>query len=585
MSRKIATREKFKSLRMRLSREEVLAKSAQIQKQLFELPEFTRAKTLAFYVAKQASREVETEQMIKDSLLMGKHVLVPIVDKAARKVLFSELRDYDSELALGAFGILEPKPSCRRLISAHESDLIIVPGVAFDLRGHRFGYGGGYFDKLLREVASTKPSLPFVGLAFELQVTDKLPNTWRDVAMDILVTEKRVLNFKSNKLRPIMSKYAETGVDVRKRGIETFKVTVQNLFPQAFCVVGKDPQLRGYGVLLHTDGAGSKPLQNYLHWNETGEFKWFESIAQDVVAMNVDDIICVGAQPVGFVDYVAINAFRVPKKEFLDALNFGFKKCLGMLKRHGIKILFLGGETADLPDQLRTLDVSGTISARVKLSKVINGSKIKPGDVIVGLRSGGKTKYETHENSGIMCNGITLARHSLMQCECERKYPELKNPGGKGYYGRFAFDEYLDELGMTVGEAILSPTRIFAPVIARILERHGGQITGLVHNTGGGQTKCLKLGKNIHYIKEDLVEPDSIFRLIQREAKVSWREMFEDFNMGVGFEVIVRKRSAEAILAAAERFGLGAKVIGRCEKSDGKNKLTIRSEFGKFEYR
>ena len=584
MSKKIAIREKFKLLRMRLSREEVLAKSAQIQKQLFELPEFMRSNTIAFYVAKQSSREVETEQMIKKSLQMGKRVLVPIVDRAAGKVLFSELRDYDSELALGTFGILEPKPSCRRLIPAHESDLIIVPGVAFDLRGHRLGHGGGYFDKILREVASTKSSLPFVGLAFELQVTDKLPNTWRDVPVDILVTEKKVLNFKSTKIR-LMSKYAETGVDVRKKGIETFKVTVQNLFPQAFCVVGGDPQLRGYGVLLHTDGAGSKPLQNYLHWKETGEFKWFESIAQDVMAMNLDDVICVGAQPVGFVDYVAINTFKVPKKEFLAALNSGFKKCFDMLERNGIKILFLGGETADLPDQLRTLDVSGTISARVKLSEVINGSKIKPGDVIIGLRSGGKTKYEKQENSGIMCNGITLARHSLMKFECERKYPELKNPDGKGYYGRFSFDEYLDKLGMTVGEAILSPTRIFAPVVARILERHGGQITGLVHNTGGGQTKCLKLGKNVHYIKDDLIEPDSIFRLIQREANVSWREMFEDFNMGVGFEVIARKGSAEAILAAAERFGLGAKVIGRCEKSDGKNKLAIRSEFGKFEYR
>ena len=383
----------------------------------------------------------------------------------------------------------------------------------------------------------------------------------------------------------IVSKYAEIGVDVRKRGIETFKATVQSLFPQAFCVVVSDPQLRGYGILLHTDSAGSKPLQNYLQWKETGEFKWFKSVAQDVVAMNLDDIICVGAQPVGFVDYVAINTFRLPKKEFLAALNSGFKKCFDLLKRHGIKILFLGGETADLPDQLRTLDVSGTISARVKLPEIISGDKIKPGDVIIGLRSGGKTKHEKRGNSGIMCNGITLARHCLMEREYGRKYPELKDPDGKGYYGRFAFDEYLDELGMTVGEAIFSPTRIFAPVIARILERHGGQITGLVHNTGGGQTKCLKLGENVHYIKDDLVEPDSIFRLIQREAKVSWREMFEDFNMGVGFEVMVRKRGAEEILGVAEKFGLGAKVIGRCEKSDGKNKLTIRSEFGKFEYR
>jgi phosphoribosylformylglycinamidine cyclo-ligase len=381
-----------------------------------------------------------------------------------------------------------------------------------------------------------------------------------------------------------VSKYAEIGVDVRKRGIEAFKATVQNLFPQAFCVVSSDPQLRGHGILLHTDGAGSKPLQNYLHWKETGEFKWFESVAQDVVTMNVDDIICVGAQPLGFVDYVAINTFKLPKKEFLVALNSGFKRCFGVLKRHGIKILFLGGETADLPDQLRTLDVSGTISARVKLLEAISGNKIKPGDVIIGLRSGGKTKYEKHENSGIMCNGITLARHCLMKKECERKYPEIKDPGGKGYYGKFAFDKYLDELGMTVGEAIISPTRLFAPVISKILEKYRGSVTGLVHNTGGGQTKCLKIGKNIHYIKDNTIKPNPIFSLIQRESGESWRAMFEDFNMGTGFEVVVKEEYAEEVLGIPERLGLGAKIIGRCGKSDGRNKLTIHSEFGKFVY-
>jgi len=192
---KKTTREKFKSLRMRLSREEVLTKSARIKKLLFGLSEFTRAKTIAFYVAKQASREVETEEMIKESLTAGKRVLVPIVDKAAGKIFFSELQDYDSELAPGAFDILEPKPSCRRLVPATESDLMIVPALVFDLQGHRLGYGGGYYDRLLRELASIKPSLPFVGLAYELQVVDKLPKTSRDVPVNILVTEKRVLHF------------------------------------------------------------------------------------------------------------------------------------------------------------------------------------------------------------------------------------------------------------------------------------------------------------------------------------------------------------------------------------------------------
>jgi len=189
------TREKFKSLRMRLSKEEVLTKSAQIKKSLFGMPEFARAKTIAFYVARQTSKEVETEDMIKESLAAGKRVLVPMVDKATKKILFSELRDYDSELAPGVFNILEPKPSCRRFVPIRESDLVIVPALAFDLKGHRLGHGGGYYDRLLRELASIKPSLPFVGLAYELQVVDKLPKTLWDVPVNILVTEKRVLHF------------------------------------------------------------------------------------------------------------------------------------------------------------------------------------------------------------------------------------------------------------------------------------------------------------------------------------------------------------------------------------------------------
>jgi 5-formyltetrahydrofolate cyclo-ligase len=192
--KKIA-RKKFKLLRMRLSIEEVMTRSEQIKKRLFGLPEFAKAKTIAFYVAKKGSGEVETEGMIKESLVAGKRVLVPVVDKAARKILFSELRDYDSELAPGAFGILEPKPSCRRLVSIRESDLVIVPALAFDLKGHRLGHGGGYYDRLLRELASAKPSTPFVGLAYEMQVVDSLPKTLWDVPVNILVTEKRVLHF------------------------------------------------------------------------------------------------------------------------------------------------------------------------------------------------------------------------------------------------------------------------------------------------------------------------------------------------------------------------------------------------------
>jgi len=379
------------------------------------------------------------------------------------------------------------------------------------------------------------------------------------------------------------SKYAEAGVDVRKRGIEAFREVLENLTPQSFCVVVKDPDLSDYGLVTHTDSAGSKPIQAYLNWKETDSIDWFRGLAQDVLAMNLDDIICVGAKPINFVDYIALNPFRVPRVELLKVLSSGFRECLNLLRRYGINILFSGGETADLPDQIQTIDISGTINGRVKLSMVISGERIKSGDLIIGLRSGGKTKYEKRENSGIMCNGLTLARLCLMSKEYQRKYPEI-SAGERGYYGRFRVDQYLDELGMTVGEALTSPTRLFAPVIMRILDKYGEYISGLIHNTGGGQTKCLRIGRNIHYVKDDLFEVDPIFRLIQRESGESWRAMFEDYNMGVGFEIIADREVAEEILSISEGFGLEARIIGRCEKSEGSNKVTIISPFGKFQY-
>ncbi|MBS7643055.1 phosphoribosylformylglycinamidine cyclo-ligase [Candidatus Bathyarchaeota archaeon] len=380
------------------------------------------------------------------------------------------------------------------------------------------------------------------------------------------------------------SKYAETGVDVEKRGIEVFKEIVDNLFPTAFCVVTPDPNYVEDALITHTDSAGSKPIQCYLHWKETSDITWFKGLAQDVLAMNLDDIICVGACPINFVDYIAINPFNLPKQDVLHTLKLGFQQCSDILKEYGINILYSGGETADLPDQLRTLDVSGTINGRAKIHDIITGENIKPGDAIIGLRSGGKTKYETKENSGIMCNFISLARHCLMKADYEKKYPEIRDPKGKEYYGKFDFDEYVDELGMTVGEAIISPTRFFAPVIVKILEKYRPYIKGITHNTGGGQTRCLKLGKNIHYIKDSLPDPDPIFYLIQRGSGETWRDMYKGGNMGVGMDVIVEREVAEDVLSVPESYGLKAQIIGRCEKSHGKNKLTIYSPFGKFQY-
>ena len=382
------------------------------------------------------------------------------------------------------------------------------------------------------------------------------------------------------------TKYAESGVDVKKRGIESFKEILNSLFPEAFCVVSEDPISPRYGLVTHSDGAGSKPVQAYLHWRETEDLEWFKGLAQDVIAMNIDDIICVGASPLNFVDYISINPLKVDKIGVLKILSLGFEKCLKLLNSQGVRLLFSGGETADLPDQLRTLDVAVTMNGRVELSKVLTGDKIKPGDVIIGFRSGGKTRYENKENSGIMCNGLTLARLCLMHKSYQEKYPEILDhaEGKRSYYGRFKFDDYLDELGMTVGEALLSPTRIYAPVVLRVIEQFGAYLSGMVHNTGGGQTKCLRIGKNIHYIKDDIFEPDPIFTLIQRESGESWKAMFENYNMGVGFEIIVKPEVADDIISLSEKYNLEAKIIGVCKKSDGRNRLTIKSSHGTFHY-
>ncbi|HIE14320.1 TPA: phosphoribosylformylglycinamidine cyclo-ligase [Candidatus Bathyarchaeota archaeon] len=382
---------------------------------------------------------------------------------------------------------------------------------------------------------------------------------------------------------PRISKYAETGVDIKKKGVEIFKKGISNLFPYAFCVIIRDPVLPHYGLVMHTDGAGSKPVQAYLNWRETGDLSFFRGLAQDILAMNLDDIICVGAKPINFVDYVALNPFKVPKSELLSEIKQGFDESFKILERYGIRILFSGGETADQPDQIRTLDLSGTINGRVRLSSVITGNMIKDGDVIIGLRSGGKTIYEKHENSGIMCNGLTLARLCLISPYYHKKYPEISTEE-RGYYGKYSPEEYLDELEMTVGEALTCPTRLYAPVILKILEKYGFYISGLIHNTGGGLTKCLRVGRNIHFVKNNLPDPDPIFKLIQRESSEEWRYMYENYNMGVGFEVIVRKEVVDEILSIPEKFGLKAQIIGGCERSRDVNKVTIKSKYGKFEY-
>jgi len=382
----------------------------------------------------------------------------------------------------------------------------------------------------------------------------------------------------------VLSKYRDLGVDVKKTGIENFREGLDNLFPGAFCVVQKDPEDDSTGLILHTDSAGSKPIQAYLMYKETGDPSYFSGLAQDALAMNVNDVLCVAAEPVSFVDYIAFNTLNIDRIQLLGSIAKGFTESKQTLNNEGIPILFGGGETADLPDLLRTLDVCVTLFARAPIQNIITGKKIISGDKIIGLRSGGTLRYEKSVNSGIMSNGHTLARNCLLNANYVKKYPELSYPNRERFTGEYYIDTFIDDVGMTVGEALLSPTRFYAPIISKVLENCYDGIHGLVHNTGGGQTKCLRTGTGIKYIKNKLPEPDPIFSLIQQAGKVEWKEMYQDFNMGVGFEIVSDQSYVDKILGIAESFKLEAQVIGHCEKSLGDNKLEIKSEYGKFGY-
>ena len=381
-----------------------------------------------------------------------------------------------------------------------------------------------------------------------------------------------------------MSRYQKLGVDVKKPGVEQFKGYVENLYPNAFCVIQRDPKNPSTGLVVHTDSAGSKPIQAYIQYKETDDEHWFKGLAQDALAMNLNDVVCVGATPVTFVDYVAYNTLNMERVKLLGALAEGFGECIDALKAENVPILFAGGETADLPDLIRTLDVSVTMFGRSPIEDLITGEKIAEGDIIIGLSSGGRIRYEKRANSGIMSNGHTLARACLMTQSYLERYPEISHPSRGRYTGRYSFNEYIDDLEMTVGEALLSPTRLFAPIVMSILEKHREDVHGMVHNTGGGQTKCLRLGERIKYIKDNLPTPEPIFNLIQSEGEVEWREMYQVFNMGIGYELIVTLDSVEEVISEAEQYGLGVARIGHCEKNSKGNSLEIVSPHGRFSY-
>ena len=337
---------------------------------------------------------------------------------------------------------------------------------------------------------------------------------------------------------------------------------------------------------MHADGAGTKSSLAYLYWKETGDLSVWKGIAQDALIMNLDDLLCVGA-----VDNIVVsstigrNKLLIPG-EVISAIINGTEELLSELREQHVNIYSAGGETADVGDLVRTIIVDSTVVCRMKRSDVISNHRIQPGDVIVGLSSYGQANYEKQYNGGMGSNGLTSARHDVFSKYLAQKYPESFDPGVDEsliYSGNYKLTDIIDELGIDAGKLVLSPTRTYAPVIAEILSKYRSRIHGMVHCSGGAQTKVLHFVDNLHIVKDNLFPVPPLFRIIKEQSGTPWDEMYKVFNMGHRFELYVEPDMAESIIAISNSFGIDARVVGYCEAATGKS-LTIQSQFGSFNY-
>jgi phosphoribosylformylglycinamidine cyclo-ligase len=387
-------------------------------------------------------------------------------------------------------------------------------------------------------------------------------------------------------------KYNQRGVSASKEDVHNaIKDLDKGLFPNAFCKIIPD-ELTGdqdYCLVMHADGAGTKSSLAYLYWKETGDMSVWKGIAQDAIVMNTDDLLCVGATSnILLSSTIGRNKNLIPG-EVISALINGTEEVLAEMRALGVGIRSTGGETADVGDVVRTLIVDSTVVCRMKRSDVIDNTKIATGDVIVGLASFGQATYEKEYNGGMGSNGLTSARHDVFANELAAKYPESFDPQVPEelvYSGKIKLtDEIEIEEGkkITAGKLVLSPTRTYAPVITKMLEKHHADIHGIIHCSGGAQTKVLHFIKNLHIVKNNMFPVPPLFRLIHEESKTPWQEMYKVFNMGHRMELYVPEQIAESIIEISKSFNVDAKIIGRVEASEEK-KLTIRSEFGEFIY-
>jgi phosphoribosylformylglycinamidine cyclo-ligase len=384
-------------------------------------------------------------------------------------------------------------------------------------------------------------------------------------------------------------RYHSRGVSASKEDVHNaIKNVDKGLFPQAFCKIVPD-YLTGdeeYCIVMHADGAGTKSALAYLYWKETGDISVWKGIAQDALIMNIDDLLCVGAtENILLSSTIGRNKNKIDGAVLSEIIN-GTEELLTELRKHGVNIRSTGGETADVGDLVRTIIVDSTVVARMKRADVISNHTIQPGDVIVGLASFGQATYESEYNGGMGSNGLTSARHDVFAKYLAEQYPESFDPSVPQdlvYCGSKKLTDAVEGSVLNAGKLVLSPTRTYAPVIKAILDQQRDAIHGMVHCSGGAQTKVLHFVKDLHVIKDQLFDLPPLFKMIQEESNTDWKEMYKVFNMGHRMEIYLAKEHAQAIIDIAESFGIAAQIVGRCEAHQG-NKLTIRSTYGEFIY-
>lgn len=385
------------------------------------------------------------------------------------------------------------------------------------------------------------------------------------------------------------SKYSKRGASSSKEDVhKAIEKIDKGLYPKAFCKIV--PDLLGgdeeYCNIMHADGAGTKSSLAYIYWRETGDLSVWKGIAQDAIVMNLDDLLCVGScDNILLSSTIGRNKNHIPGS-ILSAIINGTEEVLEEFRNLGIGIWSTGGETADLGDLVRTIVVDSTVIARMKRSDVVSNHNIKAGDVIIGLSSYGKTTYEKEYNSGMGSNGLTSARHDIFAPYLASKYPESLDTTlayDLIYSGKLRLTDPIEGLNLDAGKLVLSPTRTYAPVIKKVLESMRSEIHGMVHCSGGGQTKIIRFIDNMHIVKNNMFPLPPLFRIIHEQSGTSFQEMYKVFNMGHRFEIYTDIKNATEIINIAAGFNLEAKIIGFCEASD-KKKLTIQSEFGTFEY-